>query len=164
LNKAIVFVLIIGVFLLGWLSNSAYSDVFIGNVEIPYSLSSNTERDSPSDWIKQDQIHVYNDKIVIDLIDAEWAEFEDTNSMDPIIDVSANSIEIKPKNPEFLQVGDIVSYRSKYADGLIIHRIHDIGYDADGWYAILKGDNNPRPDPGKIRFDQIEGVLVGVLY
>jgi len=157
-----IYILLIVVFVIGWTANQAVSQVS-DSVEAPLGAVEK-EKSSPSDWIKKDQIHVYNDKVIIDLKNSEWAEFKDTNSMDPVFDSESNSIELHPLAPEQLSVGDIVSYRSKYADGIIIHRIIETGYDDSGWYAILKGDNNPSIDPGKIRFSQVEGVVVAVLY
>lgn len=122
------------------------------------------EKSSPADRIQESQIHVYNNKVTIDIKDPEWASFTDTNSMDPVLDSSANAIEIVPKNPEEINIGDIVSYESSYADGTIIHRVVKKGYDNDGWYAIMKGDNVPTSDPGKIRFSQIKRVVVAIVY
>ena len=39
-----------------------------------------------------------------------------------------------------------------------------ISEDKEGIYFILKGDNNPNVDPGKIRCEQIQRKLIGVLY
>lgn len=130
------------------------------NTKIEY----NAEKSSPSDHIKESQIHVLEDKIILDIKDASWAKFTDTNSMDPVIDAGSNSIELKPKSSEDVKVGDIISYHSEYADGLIIHRVVEVGEDSTGWYVRVKGDNLEQKDPGKIRFSQIEGVVVGVIY
>lgn len=119
---------------------------------------------SPSNHIEESQIHVYKDRIVIDIDDAQWAKFTDTNSMDPVLDKEANSIELKPESPNDVSIGDIISYRSDYTDGLVVHRIIEKEEDEEGIYFTAKGDNNPSEDPGKIRFDQIEGVLVAVIY
>ena len=119
---------------------------------------------SPSDHIKKEQIHVYDDKIIINVKDAAWAEFIDTNSMDPLIDVDANTFEIKPKSTEDIHTGDVVSYKSEYTDGIIVHRVVEINKDEDGWYCRVKGDNLSMADPGKIRFSQISGVLIGIIY
>ncbi|MBD3310805.1 hypothetical protein GF351_06320 [Candidatus Woesearchaeota archaeon] len=121
------------------------------------------ERESPSDWVKQEKIHVYDDRVVIDLENPEWAAFTDTNSMDPVIDEHANAIQLRPSSPVQLKVGDIISYDSAYAEGTIIHRIIEIGHDGE-WFCRVKGDNNPLSDPGKVRFDQIKRVLVAVIY
>lgn len=122
------------------------------------------EKASPSDRIKESQIHVYNNKVTIDIKDPEWASFTDTNSMDPVLDSTANAIEIVPKTPEEINIGDIVSYESSYAAGTIIHRVVKTGYDNDGWYAIMKGDNISSSDPGKVRFNQIKRVVVAIVY
>jgi hypothetical protein len=140
----------------------------ISNIEKPASLnifdSFSKEKQSPSDWVKENQIHVYEDKIVIDVEGAMWSRFTDTNSMDPVIDIGSNGIEIRPKTVDEIQIGDVISYKSEYVDGVMIHRVIDKGEDEKGIYFTVKGDNNSAADPGKIRFEQIEGVLVGILY
>jgi len=162
LNKKQV-ITVLFAFMLGLIFNDAYSE--LSSVERPLSLfQDGVEKDSPGDWIKEDQIKVYNDRIIIDLKDAEWASFMDTNSMDPVLDETANAIQIIPKSADDIHVGDIISYKSDYADGTIIHRIIKISSDEDGWYCIVKGDNNQSPDPGKIRFKQIKRVLVAIIY
>jgi len=162
LNKKQIIAVLLA-FMLGLIFNDAYSE--LSSVERPLSLfQDGIEKNSPSDWIKENQIKVYDNKIIIELKDAEWASFTDTNSMDPILDETANAIEIIPKSTENIHVGDIISYNSNYADGTIIHRIIKISSDEKGWYCIVKGDNNQSPDPGKIRFSQIKRVLVGIIY
>jgi len=120
--------------------------------------------DSPYDRIEESQIKVYKDKVVIEIEDAQWASFVDTNSMDPIIDEGANAIQIIPESYHDIHVGDIISYESEYAEGTFIHRVVKVGFDPDGWYCIAKGDNNPDTDPGKIRFSQIKKVLIAIIY
>lgn len=122
------------------------------------------EKSSPSNRIQESQIHVYTNKVTIDVKDPEWASFTDTNSMDPVLDSSANAIEIVPKSSDEVNVGDIVSYQSAYTEGTIIHRVVKIGYDQDGWFAVMKGDNVPASDPGKVRFSQIKRVVVAIIY
>ena len=85
------------VFLIGWFTNTIYSTTAVIQTAKPLyygmlGLTEDTEKVSPSDWIKNDQIHVYDDRVVVDLKGASWAEFTDTNSMDPVIDKGANSI------------------------------------------------------------------------
>lgn len=170
----------LSIFLVGWLASSVYSDIasnysqpkIFEILEVENKPSDNNivksdynnEKSSPSDHVKESQIHVLKDKIILDIKDASWARFTDTNSMDPMIDAGSNSIELKPKTTEDVKVGDIISYHSEYADGLIIHRVVEVGEDRDGWYVRVKGDNLEQKDPGKIRFSQIEGVLVGIIY
>jgi len=119
---------------------------------------------SPLDRIKEDQILVTNEKVVLNIKGAEWASFTDTNSMDPVLDSGANAIEVVPESEDDIQVGDIVAYESEYADGVIIHRVVYKGRDEKGTYFILKGDNNPISDPGKVRFNQIKRVVVAIIY
>ncbi|MFH1849509.1 MAG: hypothetical protein ABH879_04955 [archaeon] len=156
------------VFLIGWVSHSVSGHFTSIDLQTPLSLvifdHKAKEKASPHDRIKEDQIHVYSDRVVIDIDDPQWAGFVDTNSMDPIIDDEANAIEIVPKSAAEVHTGDIVSYRSDLVDGTIIHRVIETGNDGDGWYAIMKGDNNPANDPGKVRFSQIERVVVAVIY
>ncbi len=176
-----ILLLLFGImFVFGWFCSSAYSDILSqfslipgnSNVEIADPDSGfldryffkNKELNSPSDWITQQQIHMYSDKVVIDLENPQWAIFTDTNSMDPVIDAGAHAIEIIPESPEDISVGDIVSYKSEYADGTVIHRVIEVDEDSEGWYFKAKGDNNPFEDPGKIRFEQVRRVLVAIIY
>ncbi|MBS3142690.1 hypothetical protein J4464_04875 [Candidatus Woesearchaeota archaeon] len=122
------------------------------------------EAESPQDWIQEDQIEVYQDRVIIYVDNPQWARFADSNSMDPLIDEGTNGIEIIPTDTSQISVGDIVSYRSEVADAIIIHRVVETGYDEGGWYARFKGDNNPQMDPEKVRYEQIQRVLVGILY
>ncbi|MCA9477958.1 MAG: signal peptidase I [Nanoarchaeota archaeon] len=117
---------------------------------------------SPSDHITEDQIRVYDDKVIINVEGAQWANFADTNSMDPFLDAGSNALQLVPTSPEDIKVGDIITY--KYGDERIIHRVVYIGEDEKGIYYIVKGDNNPTSDPGKVRFDQIDRVLFGIIY
>jgi hypothetical protein len=119
---------------------------------------------SPLNRVSEDQILVTNEKVVLNIKGAEWASFTDTNSMDPVIDAGAHAIEIVPTSEDNVQVGDIVAYKSEYAEGTIIHRVVFKAQDEKGTYFVLKGDNNPINDPGKIRFEQIKRVVVAIIY
>ncbi|MBI4440699.1 signal peptidase I [Candidatus Woesearchaeota archaeon] len=145
--------------LIGWLSHSLAASLAY---EIPYSYTTAPERLSPGDRVQEDNIRVYENYAVISGRNLMWARFTNTNSMDPIIDEAANSIETKVTSPEDIQVGDIISYT--YNGSIIIHRVVRVDYDAEGWFALVKGDNNPDPDPEKVRFSQIHGVVIGILY
>ena len=137
---------------------------FESKVEIPIAVISGEEQLSPPDHIKEEDIHVYDNRVVIDIINPYWAGFTDTNSMDPIIDEYANSIQIIPKNLDEVHLGDIISYESEFADGVIIHRVVFVGEDENGIYYYLKGDNNVMRDPGRVRFDQLRRITVGIIY
>ncbi len=167
------FMIIIAAFLCGWLASNAYSTGLLhslGNSEeksLKAYLASEIrakEKASPKDRIKESQIHVYNNRVVLDIKNAEWSTFTDTNSMDPVLDYGANAIHIIPKSEDEIQPGDIVAYESRLAEGTIIHRVKGIGYDSQGKYFIMKGDNNKNIDPEKVRFSQIKRVLVAIIY
>ncbi|NQU98171.1 hypothetical protein HQ533_01785 [Candidatus Woesearchaeota archaeon] len=130
----------------------------------PLNIDVSPERASPGDWITDQQVEVYSNRIILDIQDAEWAIFTNTNSMDPVIDETASALEVVPQTEADIEVGDIVSYNSEFADGSIIHRVVYKGQDEQGIYFIMKGDNNPTSDPGKVRFDQINRVLIAIFY
>ena len=125
-------------------------------------LLGGNELHSPSDWVKEDQIKVFNDKVILNIEDAIWARFTNTNSMDPFIDETSNAIEIKPDNAEQINVGDVISYKTAY--GTLIHRVIEKNQDEAGIYYLVKGDNNTLRDPFKVRFEDVKGVVVAVVY
>ncbi len=172
-----VCILLIATFLLGVAANQAYATLkdamstteYENSEEFPSQLYSGftgkaIARNTPSDHIKESQIEVYKDRVIIDVQNAIWAKFTPTHSMDPVLSEKANAIEIVPKSKEEVNVGDIVAYKSEYADGIIIHRVINKAEDENGVYFTIKGDNNPEADPGKIRFSQIQSVVVGIIY
>jgi signal peptidase I len=119
---------------------------------------------SPFRKISKEDIKVYNDRVIIYVNKAFTAYFEDSKSMYPFINKDVFALEVSPENKTELKVGDIIGYESKTFNTIIIHRIVEIGEDESGWYAVTKGDNNPASDPGKARFEDIKGVLVGLIY
>lgn len=131
------------------------------DIQIPYTQKS-PELMSPSNFIKQSDIKVYEKRVVIE-IDAEWATIANTNSMDPVLDKDTHVLQIIPKNENEIHLGDIITYTSP--EGIrIIHRVIEINFDKEGKYFILKGDNNLKPDPYKVRFNMIDRKTVGILY
>jgi len=176
MNDTLIAVVVLGLtFSLGaaaMVVASAALDVPVS--EQPVWLGQPRERSSPSDTLTEDQIRVYRDgvevsldgldeewELFLDLDDPTWSTFTDTNSMDPVFDQGANTVRIKVP-PETLQEGDIISYRR--GDSIIIHRIVHKDVDEQGLYFVLKGDNNPASDPGKVRPGQILGKVVAILY
>ncbi|MFC1647857.1 signal peptidase I [Nanoarchaeota archaeon] len=172
MNLRIIMVML--AFLAGILAMNLYTSVsgfstptFTGGFEFPSSItgSAGTAMKMPKDRVEERQIGVFQDKVVIDIQNAEWSTFTPTKSMLPIIDQGANAIQVKPQEGCFdIEVGDIISYESKYADGIIIHRVVMVNEDDEGTYFIAKGDSNPSQDPGKIRCNQILRVLIAVIY
>jgi signal peptidase I len=154
------------VFMLGFLTSNIYADINTENPSVLTTLNDNRtdEVPSPSKWITEDKIGVYSQRVILDIDDPQWAMFTDTHSMEPVISSRSYAIEIVPESPDGINIGDIVSYKSKYSDGIIIHRVIDKSYDSEGVYFIMKGDNNPTQDPGRIRFEQVQRVVVAIIY
>jgi len=153
----------ISVFLMGFLTcliiTLAYYDVEkplrIGEV----SLISPSE--SPGDWIKEENIHIYENAVVIDINNPSLSRYAPTGSMRPLLDIGSNGIRIVPENPAQIQVGDIITFEQN--EELVIHRVIEKGNDQEGAYFITKGDKNNVTD-GKIRFQDIKYVTIGILY
>lgn len=169
MNKYVISLIIL-VFMFGWLGSNAYSTIYKDHFELRLSEDKAEgsivakERSSPQDRVHESQIHVYDTGVVLDIKNPEWSTFTDTNSMDPLIDKGANAIHIIPQTEDDISVGDIVAYDPEGSSGVVIHRVIEVGSDEEGTYYILKGDNNPIPDQGKVRFNQIRRVLVAIIY
>jgi len=116
---------------------------------------------SPSDHLGEEQISVFGSRVMINIENVSWATFTDTNSMDPVLDEGANTLEIKPAGPESVNPGDIISYR--HGSDVLIHRVAETGEDDLGWYCLVKGDNS-KDLPAMVRFSDINGLVVGILY
>lgn len=80
----------------------------------------------------------------------------------PVLGPGANALQVIPRTPDEIRVGDIISF--SFNGKIVSHRVISIGEDSQGWYAITQGDNNPDPGPLLVRFEQIDRVLVAILY
>ena len=150
-------------FVVGCLIGSMLVPSVTAQVGYPLSVFfQSPERGSPHDWVAEENIFVYDDRVVFYVDDPYWSKFLDTNSMDPVIDEDSNAIQIRPDSPSDIHVGDVISYRAE--QGVIIHRVVEVGADAKGWYAVTRGDNNAHADAQKVRFDAVERILVAVIY
>jgi len=119
---------------------------------------------NPFKRISKEDVKVYNDRVIIYINNAFPASFTESKSMYPFINEDVYALEEKPANSTELKVGDVIGFKSQTFNTSIIHRIIEIGNDENGWYVITKGDNNPAQDPDKVRFEDVEGVLVGLIY
>ncbi len=135
--------------------------LFGGDVRYAFSLDSSAV-DSPSDHIEVGDLHVFKDRAIIEKENLMWARILDTHSMEPVLNSNSISLEVLPGTSSEISVGDIISY--SHDSKVIIHRVISISEDSSGWYAITKGDNTKEADDYKVRFEQIKGVVVGVLY
>ena len=152
---------LIASFMLGVFLDS-YINLTPLQLENPASLFSSSEKSSPFNRIQESNIRLYDDKIVIYLKEPYLAKFTDTHSMEPVLDKNSNAIEIVPASSSDIKVGDIISYEKD--NEVIIHRVVKIDKDEEGWYAITKGDNSQINDEGKVRFNHVKRILVGVIY
>ncbi len=160
--KLLFFALVLA-FAIGWLSSYVYSGIQDAYA-VEYPSASTSSRPSPYDRVKESQIHVYDNRVVIDQSNVQWTSYADTHSMEPVLKAGANGLELIPKSEDDIHVGDIVAYEANWTDGLVVHRVIESSKDELGRYYILKGDNNNVTDPGKIRFSEIRYVLIGVIY
>ena len=153
------------VFLLGFLSCALFVLVFgSSEIEVPFAtgfMISDYLESAPSDWVSEDNILVFDDRIILRVENATLSNYADSGSMVPVLDKGANGIRVVPGSAEEVGVGDIVSFRM--GSFLVVHRVIKKGVDEDGVYFVVKGDANLLDD-GKIRFDDIEYVTIGVIY
>ncbi len=84
--------------------------------------------------------------------------------MVPVIDKGSTVLTIEPSSPERISAGDIIFFKAEGYETHIVHRVVDINEDAEGLYFVTKGDNNKTEDPFKVRFSDIVGVVVGIIY
>lgn len=91
--------------------------------------------------------------------------------MDLVLDEDSHVILAVPNSGNDIHVGDIIThvgdiitFQSNSSENEIIHRVVKTGYDFEGWYAVTRGDNNSSEDPEKLRFDEITGIVIAILY
>ena len=157
------------IFLFGFLSANVVSYVYMYGLESPFSnnfglLGVNSE-ETPSDFIQERDIKIYDDKIVIEVPGTSLSRYAPTGSMRPVLDYGSNGIRVVPESEESIEIGDIITFRQQIDEKsyLIVHRVIDKGEDNQGTYFITKGDNNSITD-GKVRFKDIRYITIGVLY
>jgi len=152
------------VFLAGF-SSALLINLLYAEIEKPLIIGGvswvNSGLETPGDWIQENQIHVYENAIVIDVEGASLGKYAATGSMNPVLNQYSNGIRIVPKSEEQIGIGDIITFEQD--NQFIIHRVIDKGEDKDGVYFITKGDNNNVTD-GKIRFQDIKYVTIGMLW
>jgi signal peptidase I len=126
--------------------------------------SGTPELPHPRDRISQAQIKVTKARVTLNINDAGWWYMVESNSMDPLLDEGATILAVKPTSEEDIAVGDIVVFKSATSPNHVVHRVIDTNSDENGIYYITKGDNNPREDTIKLRFNDIVAIVVGILY
>lgn len=161
INKALIFSMI---FLLGFISANLLAFYFVYGLESPFPVnfsSFSPNNQAPSDFVNENQIQIYDDKIVINVEGASISKYAATGSMKPVFDENANGIRVVPKSEEDIHLGDIITFEQ---DGnLIVHRVIEKSTDSEGVYFITKGDNNNISD-GKVRFKDIRYLTIGIIW
>jgi len=155
LNKILTYVII---FLVGFLSCML---LVFAETEMPLGINFSSETEAPGDWVKERQIQIYENAVVIDIEGASLSRYAPTGSMIPVLDKDSNGIRIVPESEEDIDIGDIVTFEKD--NQLIVHRVVEKGTDKEGTYFITKGDNNPVTD-GKVRFKDIRYVTIGIIW
>lgn len=138
-----------------------------GLVVYMYNINQvSSENLAPSVRINSTDIFLFEHQAVIDLTKFEGkchrATFSDTNSMLPTLDTGHHSIECR-QSKEDIREGDIISYELSDKN-TIIHRVREVGQDKEGWYCITQGDNLKFDDAIKIRYEQVRGTVIALIY
>ena len=115
----------------------------------------------PGNFLVNNDVLVYDDEVVVKIPNARLVNYRDTGSMAPVLGAGMNGIVVSPESEEDINVGDIISFWK--GKEIVVHRVVEKGVDSLGTYFITKGDRNDFND-SKIRFEEIEGLLVGVIY
>ncbi len=142
------------VFLAGFFSSTLFNQnpAFTGNV---------IDARSPSNFVNDEDIWVYPDRVVIFIENASVSNYAPTGSMVPFLGSGSNGLRIRPSSAEDIGIGDIVSFTR--GNKSIVHRVIDIGIDEEGTYFITRGDNSMTEDE-LIRFEDIDFVTIGIIY
>ncbi len=115
------------------------------------------ERPSPKIRIKPEPVHIAGGTLTVTGLSGCFiAAIAPTNSLDPCIDDGMLVVLDPNVNVTDLICGDIIWYETPNYQA--IHRIIEIGNDESGWWALCRGDNNPRDDGIKVRSHEIRGV------
>ena len=88
-----------------------------------------------------------------------------THSMLPTISDTSTVLILELEDKSRINVGDIVVF--EYESLTISHRVVEKGSDGRGLFFVTKGDHNRDNDMdfcGKVRPEQVVGVVVGILY
>ena len=127
----------------------------------------------PSSWIASDDIsgmynlntHTYQLSIPDSPDNIRVMGTFPTHSMLPTISDTSTVLILELEDKSQINVGDIVVF--EYESITIPHRVVEKGSDGRGLFFVTKGDHNRDNDMGfcgKVRPEQVIGVIVGILY
>lgn len=123
-----------------------------------YSIDKSVDY-APSLQINKNQLYEQSFVDFLSMNKLSISDVTGTGSMKPCISRTSIIIYRNDFTEDNLKIGDIV-YDTFHK---VLHRIVKIGQDEKGKYYIVQGDNNEIYD-GKIRFSDIKGVVVGIIY
>jgi hypothetical protein len=151
------------VFLLGFVSCALLFSLFsYSNIEVPFGTGMVSYGVSaPSDWVSEDDIVVFDDMVILRIANVTLSNYANSGSMLPFLNEGANGIRVVPESVDDVNIGDIVSYL--FDDVMVVHRVVEKDVDGEGVYFVMQGDNNLVSD-GKVRFEDVRYVTVGILY
>ncbi len=138
--------------------------LFIGGFFGVYAFDTSFDLGGSYDHVSEEQIKVFDDYLVVDFDGEElkWSKFDDSNSMHPFLNENYNGLEFVPDNPEEIHVGDVISF--EYKGEIFVHRVVEINTKNGVYSFVTKGDNNDYVDPSVRKFEDINGVLIGVIF
>ena len=160
MGKILISLIILLAFLAGFVSSYAVNSVYI-DTEKPFLIGFSNTTEYPGNWLNEEKIEIFKDRVVIYVDNAFLSKYADTGSMLPTLGENTNGIKIIPKSPSEIDVGDIITYEEDNI--LIVHRVIGKGEDSNGIYFVTKGDNNNETD-GKVYWDQVKYVTVALVY
>jgi hypothetical protein len=88
-------------------------------------------------------------------------------SMSPTVGDGTHHVLTQRVDTDKIVTGSMLVFKAPVLTGKVLHRVVAVGNDLEGWYAITRGDNVFYSDIdllGKVREEDIEGVVVGILY
>lgn len=163
MNKFPLISALVLVFVLGWIVSSVYSSYPNQEVPFPFITLASSHKSAPFDRISDSQIYLNNKELILSQSKLSLAHYAPTGSMLPFLTEGHTGIEIPASETE-IHIGDIVAYKPIFpSDILVVHQVVDIRENNGNKCYIMKGFNNLTSD-GCVPEDQLEFVLVGILF
>jgi len=152
---------------------STFSIMFIFGILIGFMIPSiYSQSIFPQDLISSNDIsglfNISTDRYSIMIQNADAYHIyscKNTDSMIPSIGYNTTIIVKSVDSISDISIGDIVIF--KYNERIIVHRVTEIENDTQGEFLVTKGDNNFFNDFykfGKIRINQVIGIVIGIIY
>lgn len=119
--------------------------------------------------IDKQEIAIYILIIAVGIIAAQHMNVVVSGSMEPVFyrgDIvlveKANFLGIHEFDPNEIQKGEIVIYDATWFSEPVIHRVIDVRTNntTGQKYYVIKGDNNPNPDPDPVYPSQIIAKVI----